>query len=97
MKDLVDLKEMYPDRVHLILGNRDINKLRIQSSMHPSVLATLPSVYWLRATPEETTGPQYKLNDPEDKMKWVRCVDCTSSENNTHNLTIRFLLFVDSW
>jgi len=89
MKDLVDLKEMYPDRVHLILGNRDINKLRIQSSMHPAVLATLPSVYWLRAPPEETTGPQYKLNDPEDKMKWVRIVVLLTVSLQNIILTIR--------
>ena len=28
VRDLVHLKESYPDRVHLILGNRDINKAR---------------------------------------------------------------------
>lgn len=71
LKDLVQLKEDYPERVHLILGNRDINKLRIQFSMHPTVLKTLPAVKWLKLPPEETVGPDYKLNDPESKMKWV--------------------------
>lgn len=74
LKDLVQLKESYPDRVHLILGNRDINKLRMQFSMHPSVLKTLPLVKWLKAPPEETVGPHYRLCDEESKMKWVSLV-----------------------
>ena len=71
MEDLINLKEMYPDRVHLILGNRDINKLRIQSSLHPTVLAKLPSVYWVKTPPQENVAKDYQLNSPEDKMKCV--------------------------
>ena len=33
---LVDLKLRYPDRVFLILGNRDVNKTRLTSELHPS-------------------------------------------------------------
>lgn len=71
LKDLVQLKESYPDRVHLILGNRDINKLRMQFSLHPTILKSLPLVKWLKAPPEATVGTDYKLSDPESKMKWV--------------------------
>lgn len=74
MEDLINLKEMYPDRVHLILGNRDINKLRIQSSLHHSVLAMLPSVYWVKVPPQDNVAKDYQLNSAEDKMKWVKAM-----------------------
>lgn len=35
---LLELKEKYPDRVFLILGNRDINKLRISSDLNDAHL-----------------------------------------------------------
>ncbi len=68
LTDLVNLKLAYPDRVHFILGNRDINKLRIPFSLHPSVLPYKPKVYWLR---KQQDLPDYKLNDRDEKMKWV--------------------------
>jgi hypothetical protein len=71
MTDLIGLKEKYPERVHLILGNRDINKLRIQSSMHPSVLRSYPRTYWVKAPAAELAASGYVLNDSEQKMKWV--------------------------
>jgi len=30
---LVDLKKQYPDHVHLLVGNRDLNKLRFSSEL----------------------------------------------------------------
>lgn len=77
MADLVKLKENYPDRVHLILGNRDINKLRIPFSLHSSMLSAFPKVYWLKT---EENVYNYKLNDKDCKLKWV---------NNIGIITIR--------
>ena len=69
--ELISLKERYPDRVHLILGNRDINKLRIPSSLHSAVLSHYPKVYWVHGRPEDSVSEDYKLDDAESKMKWV--------------------------
>ena len=33
-EELLDFKERYPDRVFLILGNRDMNKLKLSSELH---------------------------------------------------------------
>ena len=46
---LVELKERYPDRVSLLLGNRDINKMRLTSELaevgkRPP--AEIPGPYW---------------------------------------------------
>ncbi len=32
---LVDLKRRHPDRVFLLLGNRDVNKMRLRAELHP--------------------------------------------------------------
>jgi hypothetical protein len=45
LRAMVELKEKYPDRVILILGNRDVNKLRIVSELHPDHLGKNP-VFW---------------------------------------------------
>lgn len=70
LKDLVNLKLAYPDRVHLIMGNRDINKMRLPSALHPFALAQKPRCYWLRK-PNPKILDGYRLNNRVDKMKWV--------------------------
>eukprot|EP00758_Cryptobia_borreli_P005682 Tbor_TRINITY_DN4962_c0_g1::TRINITY_DN4962_c0_g1_i1::g.9737::m.9737 len=49
--DLTDLKERYPDRVTLILGNRDTQKLKIKSLMHP--------LWWKGRDPADIVAPFY--------------------------------------
>mmetsp|Transcript_26092 Transcript_26092/g.43460 ORF Transcript_26092/g.43460 Transcript_26092/m.43460 type:complete len:83 (+) Transcript_26092:101-349(+) len=77
MADLIQLKEQYPNRVHLILGNRDINKLRMLFSTHSTVLAQLPAVYWLRgrSTRESAVDESYQLNCVDSKVHWVSRVE----------------------
>jgi hypothetical protein len=71
MEDLIYLKTKYPDRVTLILGNRDINKLRIASTTHPAVLNCYPTTYWTKLAGVEVKHAEYELNSPEAKLKWV--------------------------
>jgi hypothetical protein len=59
VRALNQLKRRYPDRVTLLLGNRDINKMRMTSELAPSQLtrplAEVPGAPWLpegkRVTP----------------------------------------------
>ena len=74
IRQLLDLKRRYPDRVHFIMGNRDINKMRIPQEMGLEDVAPdgnnpppedplLPhheGVYWLRNFHEASGG------DPSD-------------------------------
>lgn len=74
--DLLSLKEKYPSRVHLILGNRDCNKLRLLFALHPNVMKTYPNAYWLRniADPKLLVlekDPEYKLDNSISKLKWI--------------------------
>lgn len=79
LRDLISLKETYPERVHLIMGNRDINKLRLPVAMHPQVLSLRPTCYWAPPTSSNIDSiPEYLIDDPVSKIKWVSLVaDCT--------------------
>ena len=51
LKDLVGLKKRYPDRVHLLVGNRDVNKIRLMVALADEHCAAVPlsqhpGVYW---------------------------------------------------
>ena len=60
---LIDFKLRYPDRVHLVIGNRDANKLKLVAHLEGPELDTpmelLPGPYWTSGTPLHVTPAQY--------------------------------------
>jgi hypothetical protein len=62
---LIKLKERYPDRVILLLGNRDINKLRLSWELMPSALDL--------SNPETKFSlDRFRLGEWEDKFEaWI--------------------------
>jgi hypothetical protein len=71
LKDLVELKSENPDRVHLILGNRDINKLRLLTELQPESYSQPGETYW--------TGPLKQTDDftMANRLKAVSSLDCS--------------------
>jgi hypothetical protein len=67
LSDLVDLKKSYPDRVHFILGNRDINKMRIPAELSDYNLRNPPKVYWVKDSAEKEAD----MDKPSERLKWV--------------------------
>ena len=67
LSELLDLKKRNPKDVHFILGNRDINKLRLIPELHKSVVDKDPDVYWIKDKKDgiDSTG---KLSE---RMKWI--------------------------
>lgn len=77
--DLVSLKLAYPERVHFVLGNRDVNKLRLPTELAASFrerwpLAKHPGVYWMgdTKTPAETLTEEEAATDTAvQHLKWI--------------------------
>jgi hypothetical protein len=67
LRDLLELKTQSPDRVHLILGNRDINKLRLLTELQPESYSQPGDTYW--------TGPLQQTGDftAANRLKAVSC------------------------
>ena len=83
LRALTRLKEKYPDRVFLILGNRDVNKLRLPSELLPERLGA-SSVFW---DPGHTTYNEFLSEIGESEptrtsaLRWM--LACTMGCSNT--------------
>jgi hypothetical protein len=74
IRQLLDLKRRHPDRVVLILGNRDINKLRILQEIGVSntKLPKHPGLLWFKGTgrlgdPDSNPPP----DDAIERLQWM--------------------------
>ena len=80
-RTLIHLKRRYPLRVTLLLGNRDANKMRLTSELHPSqlkneLLRHLPGPSWVPHGPKHVTPERFlrqlavsKLEEEEREAK----------------------------
>jgi hypothetical protein len=82
VKLLLDLKKQYGERVQLIIGNRDENKIRLCSELapecidDPGVLIDTAYPYWeSERNRKNTPAAFYKLNNiensPANRLKWI--------------------------
>lgn len=65
INDIVSLKKRHPSRVHIILGNRDINKLRLLSELDEDAVKKDLQTYWtgrvIPGPPQHSTGVYGRL------------------------------------
>eukprot|EP01065_Artemidia_motanka_P008377 TRINITY_DN14201_c0_g1_i2.p2 TRINITY_DN14201_c0_g1~~TRINITY_DN14201_c0_g1_i2.p2 ORF type:complete len:213 (+),score=80.64 TRINITY_DN14201_c0_g1_i2:49-639(+) len=81
VRALLRLHDDYPGRVHLILGNRDINKLRFPHELSPEQidglpLADHPGVFWLPGSKRPSasgclTREQLDGNTAAARLRWI--------------------------
>ena len=77
IRQLLDFKQRYPTRVQFVLGNRDINKLRILqelglSSSSPKSVAVVPhhpGIYFFRAIGRE--ADMVPPTTPVERLQWM--------------------------
>lgn len=62
LRELVALKDRYPTRVHLILGNRDINKMRFREELNLPSVGSHPGTYWRPGAPSHSIGSSDQVN-----------------------------------
>jgi hypothetical protein len=73
---LVALKQRYPTRVFLIMGNRDVNKLRFMAELHPSEMKWIPAA-----------GP-FWVNTPVSVADYLR----SKGKENTRTNRLQYML-----
>jgi hypothetical protein len=57
MADIVRLKRANPDRVHIILGNRDVNKMRLLTELQDEYVRQPAHTYWTGDIKEPDDNP----------------------------------------
>lgn len=72
---LVDFKTRHPDRVFLLMGNRDINKMRLTAELHPSAGGPESAfhAFWDKRAPtlHEYLNTRGVSNSREERLHWM--------------------------
>lgn len=89
INDIVSLKKRHPSRVHIILGNRDINKLRLLSELDEDAVKKDLQTYWtgrvIPGPPQHSTGVYGRLRmvcycplccSRDDVLNHLNCLSC---------------------
>mmetsp|Transcript_18751 Transcript_18751/g.58762 ORF Transcript_18751/g.58762 Transcript_18751/m.58762 type:complete len:695 (+) Transcript_18751:26-2110(+) len=99
LEAMVRLKQRYPERVHLLMGNRDINKMRWTSELaQPELdrLGEVPAAYWV---PEacRVSHLQYlrRLAAAEEGLPDERVTEAMARRRNTKANKLRYMLKCD--
>jgi hypothetical protein len=75
IRQLLDLKARHPESVYFVMGNRDINKMRLSQELQPDTNGKLPlsyGVYWLRGSGLEgdpNLGAIYESS--VERLQWI--------------------------
>jgi len=87
---LVDLKKNYPDRVHLLVGNRDLNKIRFSSELSDEdmkrPIEDIKRPFW------DPNAKSYKEHLEELKESHVATDSYTLDDLNTKAERLRWML-----
>lgn len=89
LRQLLYLKQRYPDQVHFVMGNRDINKMRLKEELSLDTDGLVPEstgVYWLRGSNLEgdpLSGVPLSQS-PVERLQWIlrRTMGCPKSFQN---------------
>ncbi|KNC56045.1 uncharacterized protein AMSG_02057 [Thecamonas trahens ATCC 50062] len=77
---LLAFKEAFPERVFLLVGNRDVNKLRFSAELaHPTPADDMFTLYWVEEA-KRKLYPDYLVekgfqDTPSARLRWM--LDCT--------------------
>ena len=100
VRALVALKRRYPRRVYLLVGNRDLNKLRFVAELSPDdmtrPLSEIPSPHWDPTAPsflEYLTHKQQQQNEtPEDNVNINNITNMDLQTLNTRTNRLQYML-----
>jgi len=76
IRQLLNLKKSFPCRVHFVLGNRDVNKMRLAKELEMTSdgqMRSTTGVYWLRGSGlvGDMERKEEVSRDPVKRMKWI--------------------------
>ena len=76
LEDLMRLKGRYPSRVHIVLGNRDINKMRLvdelrQAHMDAHPWGTYAGTYWRTKEGSGAKEEEEEEDTRAARLKWI--------------------------